>query len=229
MRTHRGLKIVLICLGLLIVIVFVGVRLAEQYVLNKARSVLTEQNLEEFNDFFKELTESGQTEEINEQLKDIDMAQIGEHIKEIDIAQIEEDIKEIPSDDNNVSVSATDVPATITAPKTDTPQQTPPDTVVAATDNPAEITDAIATEKPVSTDSPLNVEFVKNNVSVSDQILAVKLISKIDISYVTGLMKKGLTPEVKSELKKYAMEKYTIGELMQIYELYKKYGHLLIA
>lgn len=69
--------------------------------------------------------------------------------------------------------------------------------------------------------------YVKDNVDSKDFKKGVTYASRIDIAYVLGLLKGGLTVPEKRELKAYLKERFTNAEINEGVSLYNKYSYLL--
>lgn len=70
-------------------------------------------------------------------------------------------------------------------------------------------------------------DYIKDNVDSSDFKKGVAYASRIDIAYVLGLLKGGLTIPEKRELKAYLKERFTNAEINDGVSLYNKYSYLL--
>lgn len=195
-----------------------------RYVLNKARSVLTEDNIAQINDFFKELTLAGY-------ITDTSSSQHEERAETVESEQAHGDHESTQNDGNNLNNSYNGeteekaVSGDATAESSDNNVNNEDivieGTVNDSTANAGSIYDAAAEQ------TGIDIEALSKQVSFSDQIKGVQLALKIDIGYVLELIKPGLTPEVKAQLKDYMREKYTQDEITEIYELYNRYMHLL--
>ncbi len=69
--------------------------------------------------------------------------------------------------------------------------------------------------------------YIKDNVESSDFKKGVSYASRIDIAYVLGLLKGGLTVPEKRELKAYLKERFSNSEINDGVSLYNKYSYLL--
>lgn len=69
--------------------------------------------------------------------------------------------------------------------------------------------------------------YIKDNVENSDFKKGVAYASRIDIAYVLGLLKGGLTVPEKRELKAYLKERFSNSEINDGISLYNKYSYLL--
>ena len=70
-------------------------------------------------------------------------------------------------------------------------------------------------------------EYIKDNVDSDDFKRGVSYASRVDIGYVVGLLKDGLTIPEKRELKAYLKERFTNEEINDGISLYNKYSYLL--
>ena len=70
-------------------------------------------------------------------------------------------------------------------------------------------------------------DYVKDNVDAKDFKKGVTYATRIDIAYVLGLLKGGLTVPEKRELKAYLKERFTNAEINDGISLYNKYSYLL--
>lgn len=70
-------------------------------------------------------------------------------------------------------------------------------------------------------------DYVKDNVEAKDFKTGISFASKIDVSYVLGLLKGGLTLPEKRELKSYLKERFSNAEINEGIALYNKYSYLL--
>ncbi|MBR3792124.1 MAG: hypothetical protein IKK18_05435, partial [Clostridia bacterium] len=70
-------------------------------------------------------------------------------------------------------------------------------------------------------------DYIKDNVDSADFEKGVAYAARIDIVYVMGLLKDGLTVPEKKELKAYLKERFTNEEIKEGIALYKKYSYLL--
>lgn len=70
-------------------------------------------------------------------------------------------------------------------------------------------------------------DYVKDNVEANDFKKGVAYAARIDITYVLGLLKGGLTVPEKKELKAYLKERFTNKEINDGISLYNKYSYLL--
>ncbi len=70
-------------------------------------------------------------------------------------------------------------------------------------------------------------DYIKDNVNSSDFKKGVSYASRIDVSYVLGLLKGGLTVPEKRELKAYLKERFSNAEINDGIALYNKYSYLL--
>lgn len=70
-------------------------------------------------------------------------------------------------------------------------------------------------------------DYVKDNVDTKDFRTGVSFASKIDIAYILGLLKGGLTIPEKRELKAYLKKRFTNEEINEGISLYNKYSYLL--
>lgn len=70
-------------------------------------------------------------------------------------------------------------------------------------------------------------DYIKDNVETSDFKKGVSFASRIDIAYILGLLKDGLTVPEKRELKAYLLERFTQKEVSEGISLYNKYSYLL--
>ena len=70
-------------------------------------------------------------------------------------------------------------------------------------------------------------EYIKDNVETEDFKTGVSFASRIDVRYILGLLKGGLTSKEKTELKAYLMEHFTSDEISRGISIYNKYSHLL--
>ena len=70
-------------------------------------------------------------------------------------------------------------------------------------------------------------DYVKDNVDANDFKKGVAYAARIDVAYVLGLLKGGLTIPEKRELKAYLKERFTNKEINEGVSLYNKYSYLL--
>lgn len=70
-------------------------------------------------------------------------------------------------------------------------------------------------------------DYVKDNVEADDFKKGVAYAARIDLSYVLGLLKGGLTVPEKRELKAYLKERFSNAEINDGISLYNKYSYLL--
>ena len=70
-------------------------------------------------------------------------------------------------------------------------------------------------------------DYIKDNVETNDFKKGVSFASRIDIAYILGLLKNGLTVPEKRELKAYLLERFTQKEVSEGISLYNKYSYLL--
>lgn len=70
-------------------------------------------------------------------------------------------------------------------------------------------------------------DYVKDNVDANDFKTGVAYASRVDIAYILGLLKGGLTVPEKRELKAYLKERFTNQEINTGISLYNKYSYLL--
>lgn len=70
-------------------------------------------------------------------------------------------------------------------------------------------------------------DYVKDNVDANDFKKGVAYAARIDIAYVLGLLKGGLTIPEKKELKAYLKERFSNAEINEGVSLYNKYSYLL--
>lgn len=70
-------------------------------------------------------------------------------------------------------------------------------------------------------------DYIKDNVETNDFKKGVSFASRIDIAYILGLLKDGLTVPEKRELKAYLLERFTQKEVSEGISLYNKYSYLL--
>lgn len=70
-------------------------------------------------------------------------------------------------------------------------------------------------------------DYVKDNVDANDFKTGVAYASRVDIAYILGLLKDGLTVPEKRELKAYLTERFTSQEINTGISLYNKYSYLL--
>ena len=82
------------------------------------------------------------------------------------------------------------------------------------------------TKKPKS-EYKSTYDYVKDNVDANDFKKGVAYAARIDISYVLGLLKGGLTIPEKKELKAYLKERFSNAEINDGISLYNKYSYLL--
>ncbi len=83
--------------------------------------------------------------------------------------------------------------------------------------------------KPKKSQSEYNstYDYVKDNVDSNDFKKGVSFASRIDIAYILGLLKDGLTIPEKRELKAYLKERFSNEEISEGISLYNKYSYLL--
>lgn len=72
-----------------------------------------------------------------------------------------------------------------------------------------------------------NYEQIKEDVDKNDLARAMQLAGKVDVSYILGLLKGGLTAEEKAELKAYLKQRLSGSEISDGISLYTKYSYLL--
>ncbi len=82
------------------------------------------------------------------------------------------------------------------------------------------------TKKPKS-EYKSTYDYVKDNVEANDFKKGVAYAARIDITYVLGLLKGGLTVDEKRELKAYLKERFSNAEINDGISLYNKYSYLL--
>ncbi len=70
-------------------------------------------------------------------------------------------------------------------------------------------------------------DYAKDNVDSKDLKTGIDFASRIDIAYILGLLKGGLTIPEKRELKAYLKQHFTSTEISQGIALYNKYSYLL--
>ncbi len=70
-------------------------------------------------------------------------------------------------------------------------------------------------------------DYIKENVESSDLKTGFSYASRIDVSYVLGLLKGGLTVPEKRELKAYLKARFSNAEINNGISLYNKYSYLL--
>ena len=70
-------------------------------------------------------------------------------------------------------------------------------------------------------------EYAKDNVDSNDLKTGMSFASRIDVAYILGLLKDGLTVPEKRELKAYLKQHFTNSEISQGISLYNKYSYLL--
>ena len=70
-------------------------------------------------------------------------------------------------------------------------------------------------------------DYVKDNVESNDFKKGVSFASRIDVAYILGLLKDGLTVPEKRELKAYLKKHFSTSEISQGISLYNKYSYLL--
>ncbi len=70
-------------------------------------------------------------------------------------------------------------------------------------------------------------DYIKDNVDGADFKKGVSYASRIDVAYILGLLKDGLTVPEKRELKAYLKERFSNAEINDGISLYKKYSYLL--
>lgn len=70
-------------------------------------------------------------------------------------------------------------------------------------------------------------DYAKDNIDSGDLKTGMNYASRIDIKYILGLLKGGLTVPEKRELKAYLKQHFTNSEISQGIALYNKYSYLL--
>lgn len=70
-------------------------------------------------------------------------------------------------------------------------------------------------------------DYIKDNVDSSDLKKGISYASRIDVAYILGLLKGGLTIPEKRELKVYLKERFSNSEINDGISLYNKYSYLL--
>ncbi len=70
-------------------------------------------------------------------------------------------------------------------------------------------------------------DYIKDNVDSTDFKKGVSYVSRIDVAYILGLLKGGLTVPEKKELKAYLKERFSNSEINDGISLYNKYSYLL--
>lgn len=70
-------------------------------------------------------------------------------------------------------------------------------------------------------------DYAKDNIDSNDLKTGMSFASRIDVKYILGLLKGGLTVPEKRELKAYLKKHFTNNEISQGISLYNKYSYLL--
>lgn len=70
-------------------------------------------------------------------------------------------------------------------------------------------------------------QYVKDNVDDNDFKRGLSFAQRVDVAYILGLLKGGLTLPEKRELKAYLKERFSTAEINEGVALYKKYSYLL--
>ncbi|MBR3791198.1 MAG: hypothetical protein IKK18_00700 [Clostridia bacterium] len=70
-------------------------------------------------------------------------------------------------------------------------------------------------------------DYIKDNVESADLKKGISFASRVDVSYILGLLKGGLTVPEKRELKAYLKERFSNSEINDGISLYNKYSYLL--
>ena len=89
-----------------------------------------------------------------------------------------------------------------------------------------------SSDKPIQPKKPQSeynstYDYVKDNVDANDFKTGVSFASRVDIAYILGLLKGGLTVPEKKELKAYLKARFTDKEINTGISLYNKYSYLL--
>lgn len=82
-------------------------------------------------------------------------------------------------------------------------------------------------QKPSSGSSGNTYDKVKDQVEPKDLTDALSLAGKVDAGYILGLLSGGLTPQEKTELKKYLMGRLSSSEISRGIQLFTKYSYLM--
>ncbi len=70
-------------------------------------------------------------------------------------------------------------------------------------------------------------DYAKDNIDLKDLKKGMNFASRIDVAYILGLLKDGLTVPEKRELKAYLKQHFTNSEISEGIALYNKYSYLL--
>ena len=70
-------------------------------------------------------------------------------------------------------------------------------------------------------------QYVKDNVDDNDFKRGLSFAQRVDVAYILGLLKGGLTVPEKKELKAYLKERFSTEEINEGVALYNKYSYLL--
>ncbi len=101
----------------------------------------------------------------------------------------------------------------------------PPSEDVTATPQPA---DGINQEvKKDKSEYNSQYDYIKSNVAAADFSRGLEFVARVDVGYILGLLKDGLTVPEKRELKAYLQERFSSSEIAEGVSLYTKYSYLL--
>ena len=70
-------------------------------------------------------------------------------------------------------------------------------------------------------------DYIKSNVAAADFSRGLEFVARVDVGYILGLLKDGLTVPEKRELKAYLQERFSSSEIAEGVSLYTKYSYLL--
>ena len=70
-------------------------------------------------------------------------------------------------------------------------------------------------------------DYIKSNVAAADFSRGLEFVTRVDVGYILGLLKDGLTVPEKRELKAYLQERFSSSEIAEGVSLYTKYSYLL--
>lgn len=177
-----------------------------------------------FNFYIKPKYSTQIMEAVNELMQDEEL------MKEIDkIAQdeqLQKDIESAAQDEQlNADIAAAAQNATGGTPNAGAPAQT------AQENNADGNTDAPAQSKPAKDPSSGSnkslMEKAREEASPSDFAAGMSIAGKIDVGYLSGLMKGGLTPEEKQAAKAHITSRLSGSEISKMFSLYSKYSYLL--
>ena len=92
-----------------------------------------------------------------------------------------------------------------------------------------ETPDKTTTQQPKKPPEEYNnvYDYAKDNIDSKDLKKGMNFASRIDVAYILGLLKDGLTVPEKRELKAYLKKHFTSSEISEGIALYNKYSYLL--